>query len=53
MKGAFIPLFNLQYSRNKCYKQHTDLLNPLVPKAHNRECQNLQFPLPMNPVNFG
>ena len=22
-----------------------DLFNPLVPKAHNRECQNLQFPL--------
>ena len=23
----------------------TDLFNPLVPKAHNSECQNLPFPL--------
>ena len=24
---------------------NTDFFNPLVPKAHNSECQNLQFPL--------
>ena len=24
---------------------NTDLFNPSVPKAHNSECQNLQFPL--------
>ena len=24
---------------------NTDLFNPLVPKAHNSERQNLQFPL--------
>ena len=24
---------------------NTDLFNPLVPKAHNSECQNLLFPL--------
>ena len=23
----------------------TDLINPLVPKSHNSECQNLLFPL--------
>ena len=27
-----------------------DLLNPLVPKAHNSECQNLPFPLQIKPV---
>ena len=26
---------------------NTDLFNPLVPKAHNSECQNLLFPLQM------
>ena len=30
---------------------NTDLFNPLVPKAHNRECQNLPFPLKIKPVN--
>ena len=29
---------------------NTDLLNPLVPKGHNSECQNLLFPLPTKPV---
>ena len=24
---------------------NTELFNPLVPKAHNSECQNLLFPL--------
>ena len=24
---------------------NTDLFNPFVPKGHNSECQNLQFPL--------
>ena len=24
---------------------NTDLFNPLVPKTHNSECQNLPFPL--------
>ena len=28
----------------------TDLFNPLVPKAHNSECQNLVFPLQIKPV---
>ena len=28
-----------------------DLFNPLVPKAHNSECQNLPFPLQIKPVN--
>ena len=28
---------------------NTDLFNPLVPKAHNSECQNLPFPLQINP----
>ena len=29
---------------------NTDLFNQLVPKAHNCECQNLQFPLQIEPV---
>ena len=31
---------------------NTDLykFNPLVPKDHNRECQNLPFPLQIKPV---
>ena len=29
---------------------NTDLLNPLVPKAHNSEFQNLLFPLQIKPV---
>ena len=29
---------------------NTDLFNPLVPKAHRTECQNLPFPLQINPV---
>ena len=28
----------------------TDLIKPLVTKAHNSECQNLQFPLQIKPV---
>ena len=28
---------------------NTDLFNPLVPKTHNSECQNLIFPLHINP----
>ena len=27
------------------------LFNPLVPKAQNSECQNLQFPLQIKPVD--
>ena len=29
---------------------NTDLVNPLVPKVHNSECQNLPFPLQIKPV---
>ena len=29
---------------------NNDLINPLVPKAHNSECQNLQFPLQIKSV---
>ena len=29
----------------------TDLFNPLVPKGHNSECQNLLIPLQIKPVN--
>ena len=28
----------------------TDLSNPLVPKAHNSECQNLLFSLKIKPA---
>ena len=29
---------------------NTDRFNPLVPKAHKSECQNLLFPLQIKPV---
>ena len=29
---------------------NTDLFNPSVPKAHNSECRNLQFLLPIKLV---
>ena len=29
---------------------NTDLINPLVPKAHNIECENILFPLQIKPV---
>ena len=29
---------------------NTDLFNPLVPKVHNSECQNMLFPLRIKPV---
>ena len=32
---------------------NTDLLNPLVPKAQNSKCQNLQFSLQIKPVKVG
>ena len=43
-------------NQSKVYKKQmlqaasTDLLNPLVPKDHNSECQNQQFPLQIKPV---
>ena len=33
--------------------QGADLFNPLVPKAHNSEWQNLPFPLQTKPVKVG
>ena len=33
-----------------CQEAKTDLFNPLVPKAHKSECQNLPFPLQIKPV---
>ena len=29
---------------------NTDIFNPLVPKPHNSECQDLLFPLPIKPL---
>ena len=29
---------------------NTDIFNPLVPKPHNNECQNLLFPWQIKPV---
>ena len=29
---------------------NNDLFNPLVPKAHNSECQNILFPLQIKPL---
>ena len=31
---------------------NTDLFNPLVPKAHNSECQNIIFPLQIKPLKL-
>ena len=31
-------------------RANTNLFNPLVPKAHNNECQNLLFPLQIKSV---
>ena len=31
---------------------NADLFNPLVPKPHKSECQNLQFPLQIKPVKI-
>ena len=31
-------------------RANTELFNPLVPKAHNGECQNLLLPLQIMPV---
>ena len=42
--------------QKKTIKKHilqtanTDLVNPLVPKAHNGECQNLLFSLQIRPA---
>ena len=44
-KMYFFPLFNLQFFRNKCYKDNADLFKPLVPKARNSECRKILFPL--------
>ena len=30
---------------------NTDIFNPLFPKAHNSECQNLPFPSQINPIS--
>ena len=30
----------------------TDLFNPLVPKAHNSDCQNILFPLQIEPARL-
>ena len=30
----------------------TELFNPLVPKAHNSECQNILFPLQIEPARL-
>ena len=47
----FVPLYNLEFLGYECYKQLTlTFCNPLVPKAHNSECQNLPFPLQIKPV---
>ena len=29
---------------------NSDLFNPLIPQAHNSECQNILFPLQIKPV---
>ena len=38
------------FKKQKLQAANTDLFNPLIPKAHNSECQNLPFPLQIKAV---
>ena len=49
-KVLFIYIIYSFYKKQTLQAANTDLLNPLVPKAHNCECQNLPFPLQTKPV---
>ena len=40
----------LYLQENKLQAVNTDLFNPLVPKVHNSECQNILFPLQIKPM---
>ena len=40
----------MDFNKQMLKGANTDLFNPLVPKAHNSECQNLLFPLQINPT---
>ena len=44
------PALNLVFKKQMVQAANTDLFNPLVPKAHNRVCPNLLFPLQIKPV---
>ena len=47
-----VPLYNLSFLRSKRYKELTlTFLPPIVPKAHNSDCQNLIFPWQIKPIN--
>ena len=48
--GTFVPLYNKFFIKQMLQAANTDLFNPLVPKAHNSECQNLVFSLQIEPV---
>ena len=40
----------LVFKKQVLQAANTDLFNPLVPTAHNSECQNPLFPLQIKPV---
>ena len=42
----------LVFKKQMLQAANTGLFNPLDPRAHNSECQNLLFPLQINPVKI-
>ena len=40
----------LTFKKQMLQAANNDIFNPLVPKAHNKECQNLLFPLQIKPA---
>ena len=52
----FVPLlFNfefLNFKKQMLQAANTVLLNPLVPKAQNSECQNILFSLQIEPIKL-
>ena len=40
----------VMFKKQMLQAANTDLFNPLVPKDHNSECQNLLLPLQIKPV---
>ena len=45
-----VPLLNFSFRKPMLQGANTDLINPLVPKAHNKECQDLLFSLKIKPL---
>ena len=49
-QGTFKFIKFIVFKKEMLQAANTYLFNPLVPKAHNSECQNLPFPLQIRPV---